>query len=197
MNYDYHQILSTDSLLDNERLSVIFSGIIDKISHLNGEVWECGCYKGGTALFMKQLLDFTASNKTLRLFDTFSGIPFTGSKDTHLIGSFSADYNCVLDKFKTYSNYFIHQGIMPDTFLGLENSLISLAHIDVDNYDSVKSCLEFIYPRLETGGMIIIDDYNCASCPGAKLATDEFLETYKHSLVIAGLPSPQAHFFKK
>lgn len=41
------------SLLDNIRLSTL-ENIIDLVKYLDGEIWEMGAYKGGTALFMKK-----------------------------------------------------------------------------------------------------------------------------------------------
>jgi O-methyltransferase len=38
----------------------------------------------------------------------------------------------------------------------------------------VKECSEFFYERLVDGGVIVYDDYCSPSCPGAKLAVDEF-----------------------
>jgi len=50
-------------------------------------------------------------------------------------------------------------------------------HIDVDIYQSVKDCCEFFYPRLHAGGVMLFDDYGKWTCPGAKLAVDEFFAT--------------------
>jgi O-methyltransferase len=69
-----------------------------------------------------------------------------------------------------------HQGLIPNTFIGLESSAISFAHVDVDIYQSVLNCCEFIYPRLIKGGFIVFDDYGFRSCPGARSAVDNFFQ---------------------
>jgi O-methyltransferase len=38
------------------------------------------------------------------------------------------------------------------------------------------SSLEFFYPKLATGGVVVCDDYGFATCPGAKLAMDNFFK---------------------
>ena len=64
------------------------------------------------------------------------------------------------------------KGMVQDT-LKVE-SPVALAHIDVDWYEPVMTCLIRLYPKLEVGGSIILDDYR--SWGGCKKATDEFLE---------------------
>jgi O-methyltransferase len=120
--------------------------------------------------------------KMVRLFDTFCGMPNATEYDVHQVGSFS-DANLATAKSITVGleDINIHVGVMPETFTGLESCQIDVAHVDVDNYLSVKACLEFIWPRMPVGGYIIIDDYNDASCFGAKKATNDFFES-QHDL---------------
>lgn len=63
------------------------------------------------------------------------------------------------------------EGLFQDTITGDEP--VALAHIDGDWYDSVRTCLERIGPRLSPGGVMVIDDYFYWS--GARTAVDEFL----------------------
>ncbi len=162
------------SLLSPDRLQNIIS-VIESLEKPN-EYWECGVYQGGTALI---LANYFADNQpeTWRFFDTFSGIPFNSIEDNqHQPGDFKEpNIQDFLNLFGRKSNSFIYSGIMPDTFSGLENSKISVAHVDVDVYKSVLACLGFIYPRLSPSGFIIIDDYGAGSCIGARKATDKFL----------------------
>jgi O-methyltransferase len=125
-------------------------------------------------------------------------MPYKSEYDTHKVGSMAdTDYQFVVDLFKDYSNVEIYKGTIPETFIGLENTIISLAHIDVDNYESVKHCIKFIYPRIISGGYIIFDDYGCGSCPGAKKAVDEYLSDKVEKIYRSGEnDNPQA-FIKK
>ena len=47
-------------------------------------------------------------------------------------------------------------------------------HLDVDLYQPTKDSLDFFYPKLAQGGIIVCDDYNFSTFPGAKKAWDEF-----------------------
>jgi len=152
------------------------------IDSTSGEIWECGVYSGDTAHWMAG----HAPLRTLRLFDTFSGMPISGPHDSHKVGVMWVDEQAVRARFTGFPNTSFHPGIIPVTFSGFEAAQVGVTNIDVDQYDSVKACLEFIYPRMEKGGYIILDDYNCPDCPGAKLATDEFMVGKPERLVKDG-----------
>ena len=47
-------------------------------------------------------------------------------------------------------------------------------HFDTDYYESTKHELEYLYPLVEKGGIIIIDDYGTWS--GVKKAVDEYFK---------------------
>ena len=69
-------------------------------------------------------------------------------------------------------NIYLIKGLVQET-LKVQN-VIALAHIDVDWYDPVMTCLQRIYPMLSIGGSIILDDYY--SWGGCKKSTDRFLQ---------------------
>jgi O-methyltransferase len=181
------------SLLDDSRLSIL-GDAIDQTDKIGGEIWECGCWRGGASLWMKGHL---SSNRTIRLFDTFCGIPVKGIDDKHPVGSFGdTDYQKVVDLFSGLDNISIHRGVIPLTFKDLDNCIISVVHIDVDQHDAVRDCLSFVYPRMPVGGWVIIDDYGCPNCPGARRAVDEFLIGKQEVLIWGRGYNPQARFIK-
>lgn len=173
-----------------ERLHLIRLAL-EATESLDGEVWECGAFNGGTGLFMA-----AHTIDPVLIFDTFEGLPFSGSHDIHLVGAMKVNYDTVAARFVDVSHARIIRGIMPATFAGLESSRIRLAHIDVDQYESVRDILSFVYPRVPVGGYIIIDDYNCRSCPGARKAVDEYLVDKPEQLIAPGGQNPQAYFIK-
>lgn len=177
--------------MNRENLLISFMGSTEPYS---GEYWECGTFQGDCVHVVRSAYD--NSERTFRLFDTFSGQPFSGPFDVHQVGSMNeTSYDLVYDKFSGFKNVFIHSGVIPNTFSGLENSNISVVNIDVDNYDSVKACLEFVYPRVHPGGCIMLDDYGCGDCPGAKIATDNFLLDKPEQLIHTG--SERVYFIKQ
>jgi hypothetical protein len=47
--------------------------------------------------------------------------------------------------------------------------------LDGDFYESIKSSLALVAPRITTGGIITIHDYRNAELPGSAKAVNEFL----------------------
>ena len=54
--------------------------------------------------------------------------------------------------------------------------------------------MKFFYPRLNSGGMIICDDYGFRTCPGARRAVDEYMSDKMESVI--ELPTGQAVIIK-
>ena len=98
-----------------------------------------------------------------------------GASDRHAEGDFS-DTSVEAVRAVVGSDGFIElrKGWVPETFAGLEDEVFCFAHIDLDLYEGVRDTLSFVYPRLSPGGIIVLDDYGFASCPGARRAVDEF-----------------------
>lgn len=156
---------------------------ISATSGIPGEVWECGTNRGDMAVRIKAVLTEINDNRIFRMFDIFTGQPFSGPFDHHPVGSMgNVNIEDLKNRFINDKNIYIHSGVMPDTFKELDNIKLSLTNIDVDNYDSVKACLEFVYPKTQSGGIIFLDDYACPACPGARKAVDEFMIGKKEHL---------------
>ena len=170
------------TLLSLERLWVLWQ-VVGQTKHLGAEIWECGVYKGGSALLICRRIKDTHS--TLRLFDTFTGIPFIDTEKDNFckFGDFG-DAGDSLLPFMLYDKIDIRAGIIPYTFVGLEASKIAFCHVDVDVYQSVKACCEFVWPRLIVGGAMVFDDYNTRECEGARIATDEFFSDKKEKPIM-------------
>ena len=93
------------------------------------------------------------------------------------------------------SNLVYHEGYVPDTFGIGSPKLISYLHIDVSTAYDYISTLEFFYPRLLSGGVIIFDDYGSKSHREAKNMIDDFL--HDKLGVLQKLPTRQAIYYKK
>ena len=166
------------SLIGNDIRWETFIEAMLSTREMDGEIWECGAYKGGTPMLVKCFLTKEGINKNIRIFDTFEGMPTFNPEcgDQCEIGSFAdTKYEEVLELFNGIDQCFIYKGVIPETFKDLTETKLAICHIDLDNYLSVKDCLEFCYPRVVAGGYIIIDDYNCTGTLGCKKATDDFL----------------------
>ena len=157
-----------------------------------GDFAECGVYRGGTALLLSRVLE--GRGKTLHLFDSFEGLPAPDpERDPDLEeGVFRAtsarDVSGLLCRFP--GTIEIHEGWIPSTFDGLDESRFAFVHIDVDLYRSTLDCLEYFYPRLSAGAVVVFDDYGFPAARGEKDAVDEFFSARPEAPL--ALPTGQA-----
>lgn len=161
------------TLVDPVRCFILYQ-LTAHVAGLRGDVAEIGVYKGGTARLLARLL--ARQGKTVHLFDTFRGMPAVDPKrDHHKAGDFG-DTSCaaVARYLRDCPNVRLYPGVFPETAGPIEGRSFCLVHVDTDIYPSVRDCCAFFYPRLVPGGVLVFDDYGFVSCPGAKLAVDEF-----------------------
>ncbi len=69
-----------------------------------------------------------------------------------------------------------HKGWFQDTLPVNHKQIdqIAILRLDGDWYDSVKICLDYLFEKVVTGGLVVIDDYGYYD--GCTKAVDEFLE---------------------
>lgn len=191
----YYERAKGRTLVSADRCYVLQT-LLRQAMHVEGDIWECGVYRGGTAAMMASMLHDLCDWKRLYLFDTFAGMPPTDAqRDLHKAGDFS---DTSLDEVQAFVGHaalcVYRQGYIPQTLAGLEGRRIAMAHVDLDIYQSILDALEFIWPRLSVGGLLVFDDYGFPTCPGARLAVDRFFSA--KTAVPLCLPTGQAIVFK-
>jgi O-methyltransferase len=185
---EYSKLAKPYTLVSPDRLYVLLS-LAKNAIQLGGDFWECGVYRGGTARMLAEFLNRQSpiGNK-LHLFDTFAGMPETDrTMDLHKKGDFSdTSLGAVKQLVGNEGLVEFHPGWIPESFKGLPERAIALAHVDVDIYQSVRDCCTYIYPRLQVGGAIVFDDYGFPTCPGARKAVDEFFADKPETPMVLG-----------
>jgi O-methyltransferase len=167
-------VIAPRTIVSAERCYVLWTLALQALN-CPGAFIECGVYQGGTARLFAEIIARHDRNRRLHLFDTFEGMPATGPSDLHQQGDFADTSLSQVRRFVDHPNIAtFYPGLIPETFSGLKSERIAFAHIDVDIYQSVLDCCEFIYPRLSAGGVVVFDDYGFPTCPGARRAVDEF-----------------------
>lgn len=149
---------------------------VEQTGHLEGAVIEAGVFRGGTARLIASALAQQTPVRTLYLFDSFEGMrEVSDDKDRHRRGDFAdTSLQAVSALLAEFPQIVFRKGWIPETFAGLEQLRFSFAHVDLDLHDGIIDTLNFLYPRLVPGGVIVFDDYALASCPGAREAVDSF-----------------------
>jgi asparagine synthase (glutamine-hydrolysing) len=155
---------------------------------------EAGCALGGSTILISKLKN---RSRPFKVYDVFGMIPPPTDEDGDDVqnryktissgesGGIGGDkyygyedylYQKVQDNLKEFGvdverqNISLIKGLLQET---LEvDQPVAFAHIDVDWYDPVRTCLERIVPNLVSGGCIILDDY--LDWSGCRKATDEY-----------------------
>jgi glycosyltransferase involved in cell wall biosynthesis/ADP-heptose:LPS heptosyltransferase/predicted O-methyltransferase YrrM/ubiquinone/menaquinone biosynthesis C-methylase UbiE len=133
-----------------------------------GDMIEVGVYKGGTLFRLAEHLlrnhKQQFAGRCLIGIDTFAGHPYCDPKldpAHHFKGRFSdASYEAVHKTFSIFNFVDLYQGECGEIFTRLPaGQRFCLAHIDVDIAQSAIECIEYIYPRLMPGGILVFDEY--------------------------------------
>jgi hypothetical protein len=152
---------------------------------VEGDVVECGAYRGATSLFLALLGAINDVSQAVYALDTFGGMPPPSQFDpSRSAGEFTpSDGQVELIHLQAAalgigSRLRVEPGRFDESFpaLGQGGQLrnIAFAHIDCNLYESTRQACEFVYPRIPPGGVVVFDDYNGVCDLGARLAVEEF-----------------------
>lgn len=149
--------------------------IVAAAKKIPGDLAEVGVYLGGTAHIM-----LSASTKRLHLFDTFEGLP-------HSENQFAAgEWKGTLPEVKRNLSHYMdriefHPGLFPASAADLEHLRFSVVHLDLDLHDGTLASLEWFWPRLSPGGIIVSHDYPRSE--GVVRAFQEFFEKQPETFI--------------
>ncbi len=162
---------------------------------LQGIFLEAGCALGGSSIL---LASEKKAERPLLIYDVFGMIPPPTDEDTQDVHDRYATIVSGKSKGIRGDKYYGYEEDLFDIVKGnlkgfgidceaqsvslvrglIQDTLditqpVALAHVDVDWYEPVMTCLQRIFPNLVVGGSIILDDYH--DWGGCRKATDEYL----------------------
>ena len=187
-----NKLLSSEliKLERNFRDKVRFYNLWFQVEYINnnnvkGAFAELGVHTGETA----KVLHYMDTKRPFYLFDTFDGFDkkdLAIEEQNDVRFSTSNFANTSIEKVKKHingnENLIFKPGFFPDTTEGLEDEIFSLVHIDADLYAPTLAALNYFYPKLSKGGVIIIHDYN-HNWDGIPKAVNEFILTIPESVI--------------
>jgi O-methyltransferase len=137
-----------------------------------GDLVETGVWRGGATIFMRGVLKaYGVKDRTVWAADSFEGLPRPDA------GRYPADRGSLL-----YANSYLAvsleevkinfrrydllddqvrflKGWFRDTLPNAPIDHIAVLRLDGDLYESTMDGLQYLYPKLSSGGYVIIDDY--------------------------------------
>ncbi len=115
--------------------------------------------------------------KLHHVFDSFEGLSMPGANDgSHWSrGDLASSEEVARSQLAEFEAVRFYKGWIPERFTEVADRTFSFVHIDVDLEQPTRESIEFFYPRISAGGIIVCDDYGHTTCPGATRAVDQFL----------------------
>jgi hypothetical protein len=178
------------SLITGNEQFIIHS-IVTGMQRMEGDIAEVGVYAGSSTRTICE----AKGQKRLHVCDTFAGLPEPTAEDRGV--ETEGCYACDLDSIRAYLDGFpnveYHVGFCPDSVRGvLDDTTFCFVHLDLDLYSSTKQCLEYFFPRLVPGGILLSHDYSLLD--GVRQAFDEFVVGRQEGVI--DLPTTQCMLVK-
>jgi hypothetical protein len=150
-----------------------------------GAMAEVGVFRGASARLICQV----KGDLPLYLFDTFEGLPEPSAADrsVHRKHQYAAGLEDVQQYLAAFPNVYIIKGEFPHSSANVPEQRYSFAHFDVDLYEGTKRCLEYFYPRMVPGGIMLSHDYGLLA--GVEQAFHEFFHDKPEQII--DLPTTQ------
>ena len=172
-----HRAIRHNTLVDVWRCHELWS-LIGELRAVPGDILEVGVWRGGTGALLAARASGLGLESTVYLCDTWTGVVKTGAVDTYYRDGKHGDTSReIVEQLITemeLHNVELLEGIFPeDTGDRIADHEFRLCHCDVDVYQSAKDVLEWVWPRLSPGGVVVFDDYGFPACPGVTKLVDE------------------------
>jgi O-methyltransferase len=185
------------TLTSKERIAALASATEYVVRKgIDGDFVECGVWRGGSMMVIALTLQrLGAADRRLWLYDTFTSVPAPGPKDADVWGRSREEWrrnaqpggptaeqvklkgveevrSLLLSMGYDPGLLMFVQGLVEETIPASAPERIALLRLDTDWYESTRHELEHLYPNVEPGGVLIVDDYG--EFLGARQAVDEY-----------------------
>lgn len=172
-----YKIIKDYTLVDKYRCYELWQ-LVEETVTLDGALIEIGVWKGGSGSLIAKKAKLDGIKNKVYLCDTFTGVVKAGIKDSKYKGGEHTDTSKeivkkVINELKL-DNTKILVGIFPEeTSKLVSDRIFRFCHIDVDVYQSAKDIVEWLWPKLVIGGIIVFDDYGFQGCDGVTCFVNE------------------------
>lgn len=169
---------------------------------LPGARAECGVYRGATALLLchawrSRQPEFRGND--FYLIDSYSGTSASVAQDRIPVrdgdgptrmeeffpaGKTDTSPEIVRGFFSEFPNVNVCAGWIPQVFATLPEREWAFVHLDLSLYEPTLASLEYFYPRLTKGGVILCD--GSIFCPGVTQAWEDYCGGHDLPYVLLG-----------
>lgn len=168
---------------------------------LPGDFVECGVNTGIMSLAICEYVDFNQLDKDFWLFDTFSGVVLDQMTEAEQASGrdeaakhYFECYDLAVANFAPWARARLVRGVIPQSLSTAPIDRVSYLCIDLNLVEPEKAALEFFWPKLVSGGVVVFDDYGWKQCRLQKEAHDEWARRNGVSILL--LPTGQGLLIK-
>lgn len=163
-----------------------------------GDFVECGVNRAFFSTAIMDYINFKAmSDRQFYLFDTYCGLveEQITEKDTAASWNEYPDvYEDVKNAFKDYDNVNVIKGVVPESLETVNISKVAYLSIDMNCAPPEQAALEYFWPKLSSGGVIVLDDFGWKGHEEQKIMAENFAA--ERSVEILNLPTGQGVIIK-
>lgn len=172
-----------------------------------GDFIECGVNKGFVSSAVMRCLDWSKVGRNFYLLDTFSGIDdrfvsgvekdagaLDRNKKNLEMGFYTKSVDAVRENFSEWSGVVVVQGAIPETLPEIKSEAVAFLHIDMNCAPPEIAALNYLWPKMTAGGVVLLDDYAYYGYQVQKDAFDAW--AFENAVCIASLPTGQGLIIK-
>lgn len=177
----------------------IFCWAVQQATGLDGDFVECGTNRGSSVAAALEYVGWNnRKGKIFYLFDTFSGVvkeQVTSADKGSFHNRYVECYDEVNNYFSNYTGVKLVRGVIPESLADVKIDKVAFLHLDLNCATPEKAALEYFWPRMVTGGIILLDDYGWRGYENQKMAHDEFALSVGHEVL--PLPTGQGMIIRR
>jgi hypothetical protein len=171
-------------------------------SQLPGDFVECGVNTGMYSLALCEYVKLNRLEKSIYLFDTFSGIPREQITDREMeLGRLQENeqwyeecYETAKRNFAPFPRAILVRGRVPDSLATQTIARVCYLSIDMNIVEPEIAAIRFFWDKLSPGAPVVLDDYGWAGFAPQKEAMDAFAA--EKGVKILNLPTGQGLLLK-
>lgn len=169
-------------------------------TRLPGDFVECGVNTGILSLAVCKYVGFNDLDKSFYLFDTFAGIPEAqmseDERTDRLISNtkYPDCYAQAQSNFEPFARAHLVRGAVPDSLAMVKIDRVAYLSIDMNIAYPERKAIEYFWPKLSAGAMVVLDDYGWTRYEAQKQTMDEFAKSV--GVEILTLPTGQGLLVK-
>jgi hypothetical protein len=168
---------------------------------LDGDFIELGVEKGFHSLSIINYVGVEKfSKKKFYLLDSWEGVdienllPEEKIMDDKWNVQFQGNFPFIESTFGDFNFIKLIKGFVPDTLKLIDSESIAFVHLDLNSANPEVDALKYLWSKIKTGGIVILDDYNAFSREPQKHAIDKLADELSFSVL--SLPTGQGMIIK-